>query len=137
MRERLLGYLLDALEPEERQEVEDALQHDPKLQHELELLSDSLEPLRAAEGDIEPPTLLAERTCKWVIGRVATLSRVAVRSTESGGRPEALVVGDSSGRGNRWTFTDLAVAAGIFFAAALLLIPAVQNSRAAAHKAAC
>ena len=137
MRERLLGYLLDALEPEERQEVEDALERDPNLQHELELLSDSLEPLRAAEGDVEPPTCLAERTCKWVIQRAAALSRAAVGSAEPVDHREALMVGNNSGRGNRWTFTDLAVAAGIFFAAALLFFPAIQKSRAAAHKASC
>ena len=60
MRERLLGYLLDALEPEERQAVEDALARDPKLQRELEVLADSLEPLEASGDDVEPPEGLGD-----------------------------------------------------------------------------
>ncbi len=66
MREQLLGYLLEALEPDERHRLEAELLQDPTLQRDLEELNDSLEPLRLTEGPPEPPAGLAERTCQMI-----------------------------------------------------------------------
>ena len=66
IREQLLGYLLEALEPDERHCLEADLRQDPALQHDLEELNDSLEPLRLTEGPPEPPAGLAERTCEMI-----------------------------------------------------------------------
>ena len=45
MRDLLLGYLLNALEPDEKRELERCLSSDPELRRDLELLRRSLEPL--------------------------------------------------------------------------------------------
>jgi len=66
MREQLLGYVLGALDEDEHAQVEEALRRDPQLQREVELLHDSLDPLRAGEGAYEPPVGLAARTCQTV-----------------------------------------------------------------------
>jgi len=66
VREQLLGYLLEALEPDERHRLEAELLQDPTLQRDLEELNDSLEPLRLTEDPPEPPTGLAERTCQMI-----------------------------------------------------------------------
>jgi hypothetical protein len=62
MREHLLGYLLGALDASQQREVEQALENDPQLRRELELLDGALEPLRADRGLHEPPVGLADRT---------------------------------------------------------------------------
>ncbi len=42
MREHLIGYLLNAVEPEERAMVEEQLKHDEALRREMELLQQRL-----------------------------------------------------------------------------------------------
>ena len=71
MRGLLLGYLLNALEPEERQRVEDRIERDANLERELELFAESLQPLQAAEGPIPLPAGLADRTCHLVAEHAA------------------------------------------------------------------
>lgn len=66
MRDLLLGYLLDALEPEEKRELERRLSTDPDLRRDLELLRRSLEPLDGTSSLIDPPAGLARRTCDWI-----------------------------------------------------------------------
>jgi len=77
MRDLLLGYLLDALEPEEKRELERRLSTDPELRRDLELLRRSLEPLDGSSSLIDPPAGLAGRTCEWITslsGELAPLS---------------------------------------------------------------
>ncbi len=121
MRELLIGYLLDALEPAEHEVVSAQLSQDPQLRNELALLKRSLEPLAADKGHFIPPAGLAHRTCEFV----ARQTQVA---------PAEPVGGAARGR---WTFADLAVAAGIFLAAATLFFPAVNQSRFAARLQNC
>lgn len=66
MRDLLLGYLLDALEPEEKRELERRLSIEPELRRDLELLRRSLEPLDGSSSLIDPPAGLARRTCDWI-----------------------------------------------------------------------
>lgn len=66
MRDLLLGYLLDALEPEEKRELERRLSIDPELRRDLELLRRSLEPLDGSSSLFDPPAGLAGRTCEWI-----------------------------------------------------------------------
>jgi hypothetical protein len=66
MREQLLAYLLDDLNPAERSTVEAALADSPELQQELEKLRECL---GCCESPAEPepePTQLASRTCHFV-----------------------------------------------------------------------
>jgi hypothetical protein len=132
MREELVGYLLDALDADERATLEQRLRQDTKLQHELELLHESLEPLRADEGSFDPPQGLAARTCAFVVRQ--TVDRATPHQ-----RPVRQLAPASTGgffRGS-WSFADMAVAAGIFLAATTLLFPALQHSRNNARIAGC
>lgn len=137
MREELVGYLLDALSADERATLEQRLRQDSQLQHQLELLHESLEPLRADEGNFDPPQGLAARTCAFVV-RQSLERRTDERATPTQ-RPVRQLAPVASGsffRGN-WSFADMAVAAGIFLAATTLLFPALQHSRNTARIAGC
>ncbi len=66
MRENLIGYALNALDPAEQAEFEAQLGRDPQLKRELELISRSLEPLSWDQGMHAPPVGLASRCCEFV-----------------------------------------------------------------------
>jgi hypothetical protein len=123
MRDQLIGYLLDALEPSEQEQVEVRLSRDPQLQRELDILTRSLLPLAADKDHFHPPAGLALRTCQLVAYEAGRVSLPMAP-------PAAPAVG-------RWSFADMAVAAGIFVAAALLFFPAVNQSRFAARLSGC
>ncbi len=134
MRDALLGYLLDALEPDERAEVEQKLKHSQELQDELALLSQALEPLEPAVGHYPPPIGLAERACEFVARRTMVMTFAG-----AGGDTQAAETLPRSSRWSLsdWTLADWAVAAGIFLAAAMIFFPAVSHSRYTARLAAC
>ncbi len=70
MRPQLLGYLLDALEPAEREALEEQVSRDPALSAELEKMRDALDPLIDDDDQpIEAPAGLAQRTCHFVAAR--------------------------------------------------------------------
>lgn len=120
MRDNLLGYLLEALEPSERDHVEQSLERDPRLRYELEILDRALEPLRAEQGAYEPPAGLAQRTCEYVIAQGMAMLAPA---------------GDAAT--SRWRMADYAVAAGVMIAASVLFFPAMNHSRHTARLASC
>src|SRR5437016_2465224 len=62
MDENLVGYLLDALEPETREEVEQYVRAQPEARQRLELLRQALKPLECDRDTIEPPPGLWTRT---------------------------------------------------------------------------
>ena len=121
MRDYLIGYVLEALEPAEHEMVAAQLSRDPQLQRELDLISRSLQPLAADREHFAPPAGLAERTCEFVV-----LQAHAVLAPPAA----ALLPG-------RWTLSDLVVAAGLFFAATMLFFPALSQSRFAAQIVGC
>src|SRR3990172_2974710 len=120
MREYLIGYLLDALEPQEQEMVEARLTSDPQLRRDLETLSRCLTPLAVDKAHHEPPLGLAHRTCHFVAVQAKTMPAPPVVSVPS-----------------RWSMADLAMAAGIFLAATLLFWTAMNQSRFAARVAGC
>lgn len=67
MVDNLLGYLLGALEAEDIEQVSLALQSDPQLQRQLELVRRALEPLEFCRETVDAPPDLAVRT--WVVIR--------------------------------------------------------------------
>lgn len=67
MVDNLLGYLLGALEAEDLEQVSFALQSDPQLQRQLELVRQALEPLEFCREAVNAPPDLAVRT--WVVIR--------------------------------------------------------------------
>lgn len=101
--------------------VEAQLGRDPQLQRDLEILARSLHPLTADRDSYDPPAGLAHRTCEFVAvqGRAIVTPAAAVHVP------------------GRWSFADVAVAAGIFIAAAMLFFPAMNQSRFAARVAGC
>lgn len=120
MREDLIGYLLHALEPAERAQVDAELGRDPELKRELELLERSLLPLEPDREGYAPPIGLASRCCEYVAtqGKVRRAPPVAPPTS-------------------RWRMSDMAVAAGVFLAATLLFWPAMNQSRYAARVRGC
>ena len=120
MRDHLIGYLLNALDPSEHEMVEAELGRDPQLRSDLDVLSRALAPLAADKEHYTPPLGLAQRTCEFV----TTQARVSVA-------PAALATP------SYWRLTDFAVAAGIFLAASLLFVPAISQSRFAMRVTQC
>ena len=120
MRDYLIGYLLDALDPSEQEIVEARLSRDPQLRRDLELAARGLETLAVDKGQYEPPVGLAHRTCQFVAVAAKAMPSPPIASVPS-----------------RWSMADLLVAAGIFLAATLLFWPAMNQSRFAARLAGC
>jgi hypothetical protein len=120
MRPQLLGYLLDALEPAEREALEDEVSHNPALAAELEAMRDTLDPLMDDDEPIAVPAGLAQRTCHFVAAR-CQIERDTGSSTGS----------------SQWNMQDIGIAAGIFVAASMLFFPAVLSSRNSARRAHC
>jgi hypothetical protein len=126
-RELLLGYLLDALDAEESEYVEKMLVAEPAWREELSRLRSCVNPLSDdPPADHEPPRHLAIKTCRFVAWRSEVVLSPASRSETS----------DQS-RASRWSLADVAVAAGVFFAASLLFFPAINQSRQFAQLQAC
>ena len=118
--QQLIGYLLGALDPAEEAEIEERLERDVHLRDDLAALHRSLEPLSADARPDAPPPSLAERTCDLVL----------VRAQWQGWE-------DAPPPLSRWTLPDMAVAAAVVLMASLLLIPAVNVSRANSQRAGC
>jgi hypothetical protein len=127
--EQLLGHLLGALDSAEEEQVVARVRTDPELRRELARVREWLEPLEAGREDFDPPVGLAERTCRAVALEVESAAAVRRRPMN----PVAAAP-DSAGR-FRWV--DVAAAAGVFAAASLLLLPAIQSSRFNAQLLAC
>jgi len=149
---QLLGLLLEALDDAEQKQLEEQLAADPELRRRLSRLQEALCPLEATRVRFEPPPGLAERTGRLVF-RVACERAEASQRRELEAAPSAAVldpvlqatrpaeplagaVAPPSSSGG-WSWRDLAVAAAIFAAAALLVIPAIENSRFNARLVAC
>ncbi len=128
--EQLFGYLLDALEDDERQQLHNQLARDPELRQQLESLKAVLGPMELTREPIEPPPGLARRTCHQVAVQNA---RPAPAARLHAMRPDASLDGGPA----RFSWLDVAAAAGILVAASLLIFPAIQNSRIQARTAQC
>jgi hypothetical protein len=84
MDENLIGYLLNALEPDERRRVEDYLRDHPDARQKLELLRSALAPLESDREQPATPAGLVERTMtriREVIGK----PRIRVPLLDGGG----------------------------------------------------
>lgn len=60
----LLGYLVDGLDDDERDEIERTLRTSREAARQLEILRGVLSPLDDIRGVFDPPTGLAFRTCR-------------------------------------------------------------------------
>ena len=151
MQENLLGYLLGALDGDEREDIQKRLEYDPQLREQLAELEHRLEPLEREDWQHEPPAGLAAATCKFVadskVSResddapcavVKKLNRPDVEpSAKRRQRQKWSQLSEWNPRKHGWDLVDAAIAAGIFAAAAMLFFPAIANSRHLARMAAC
>ena len=78
MREDLLGYLLDALEPSEQEQVERELQRSPQLRDELQRLRAQLAPFIAWSALI---ALAATMPVMWAGWRIYWSATTRIRTT--------------------------------------------------------
>jgi hypothetical protein len=152
MREQLLGYLMGALDASQQSEVEQALQTDPRLRQELELLHQALEPLRADRGLYEPPCGLADRTLD-AVGAVAGWPDESELAQDQACEVFEKAIQPAAGRAqaafssshenpaglwaSRWAVLDVLASVAVVATAAMLFFPAVANSRFQARLAAC
>jgi hypothetical protein len=126
MRENLLDYLLGAVEPEERSAVEQNLAQDARLRDDLDLLRTSLAPLGGEPTHHEPPKGLAQRCCEFVFSRDIMPARLSPASGSETLRPR-----------HRWSRLDLAIGGAIAAAVAILILPAIYQSRLQSQITAC
>jgi len=131
MHEDLLGYLLGALDAEERASVEQALAQSPQLRANLEMLRQSLEPLESLDevADVQPPPGLVDRVF------AAMDEQQAAHAPMPRSRSSARAAADV--RLERYSVSDTIVLSLIVLAAFSLILPALANSRYQARKAAC
>jgi len=132
MREQLLAYLLNELEPVERQEVERAIQQNPELAVELDQMRSCLQEKESTPA--EPPKKLAERTCSFV--------KKAVEHAECSASGQLVTkslsdANDCVGKRTRWSLADLAVGTGVVLALVALLLPALHESRDVSRRLQC
>ena len=123
MREQLLAYLLNDLDPAERKRVEDAIAADPALAEELEHLRECLTGSeQEAEPVTTPPTKLASRTCSFVEHAIERSKSFCNPLTQAEGLSESQ---DGCSARSKWSYSDLIIGACILLALAALLIPAI------------
>jgi hypothetical protein len=131
--EHLLGYVLGALEPYEHEQLERELASDPELARQAAALAARLQPLEHCRTTEPCRPGLASRTCNHVFDHVDDAAKV----TPARGRFATAMAADYGHDANRWTLSDVVVAAGIFLAAGMLFFPAIANSRYQAQVAQC
>lgn len=140
-----IGYLLDALEENERAEVEQALRERGDWRQELAALRRRLSCLELARPEVTPPPGLAARTCRLIFDAVRD---GVVPAVESIARPRCgrgrngafrfTPVGDYwSGGGPSWSWLDLAVAACVIAGFFGLLFPALVDQQVRSQAAQC
>jgi hypothetical protein len=141
----LLGYLADALEPDERLAIEESLRRDPALKEELRQVRRQLELLNDTGLDYQPPPGLAVRTLQFIAQH-----ELSVAGTESSAvnRAELEHVGKRKQRveavrdslttaTHSWRFVDIAVALAVCLAGVGLVFPLLNSSRSNARVTAC
>jgi len=126
MRQNLIGYLLQAIEPDEHAAVEQHLENDPALRNDCELLRACLAPLAHDKEHHAPPQGLASRCCDFVYTRTDVMPASVTAAGDA--RPI---------NRRRWSALDLTVAGAIAVAVAVLLVPAIYQSQAMAQRTAC
>lgn len=124
--EDLLGYLLGALDEAEQERVKRYIAGHPDIQCELGRIEDCLRPLRMIETPAEPPGGLARRTCQFVYA--SGESWVAPR--RDGAAAESFSQGG-------WQLWDLTMLMSVAVLMAMLVMPAVYQSRESARRLAC
>jgi len=128
MTDELLAYLLDDLCPERRAEIDRRLASDPALRRELERIQECLSSSDDAKSCVdEPPGDLVTRTC-CLVTRIPAEGAAAVGLSSCGATASCA---------SRWSLTDYGVCAGVLGVLAMLMAPALRESRDAARRQVC
>jgi hypothetical protein len=127
-REHLLGFLLNALAPDDERQLEAELDSSPALRAELERLRSCIGNLGLCDSaqPIEPPPGLAARTCAFV----AAQARAVLT-------PTGAMVLQGAERERRFSWYDFVTLAAVFVAAVSLFFPALSFSRFQSQVATC
>ncbi len=132
----LLGYLLDALNADEREAFEERLRGDAALAAQLEAARGQLEILGRPEA-CEPPPGLAARTCRFVAEQRAIGDRQPTTTERQTVLSKRSADGELVSPSRSWRLIDIAVALAVCMAGVALVLPMIQSSRATAQVAAC
>ena len=140
MRDKLLDYLVGGLESQEYDQVRKAIEEDPLLEQELQLLQQSLQPLESCRH-YEPPADLRQRTLDHVMAASQQQDKSFLHGLRGDWRvpsrdPAVQLAGLPDTR-SKWTILDVIVAGSILVTASLLFFPLVMNSRYAAQLRGC
>ena len=118
---QLLGYLLGALDTSDQEEVESRLQAEPEFRAELEAIQSRLALPDRAAFLYDPPEGLAARTCRLVFAEAAPTPAPRRRAMTAQAAPPSWI--------HQLRWVDLAVAAAVLVVAAVVVVPAIQESR--------
>ena len=129
----LVGFVMGALESEEHAQIEQALEDDEELQQQLDLIRKALRPLESYRY-CEPPAGLADATQSYVFEQI-DLHKVAPASFRSFS-PLASAE-RTAGKSTSWRLKDFLVLSVVLLCMAMLVSPAIYNSRFVAGKLAC
>lgn len=128
MDENLVGYLLNALEPEQQRELEQHLNENPAVRHKLDLLRRALEPLAADKEPPDPPAGLAFRT-------LARVAEYRCRPQPEVPAPPPVLPLQS---GSRWyRRADILIAASLLILVGGVGVPGLVKLRSEHQKSAC
>lgn len=128
MEENFVGYLLDALDPETKVEVEKYLDEEPGARQRLDVLRRALVPLEADKDAIDPPSGLVIRT----LGRVAEYRCRPLPQAPPPAPARIAPVGRSW-----WRRADILAAACLFLVLGGVGAPWLAGRRAEARKIEC
>ena len=140
MQEQWLGYLLDALDEEEHEQLQRQLDAEPELRQRVAALRARLGLPDREALQFAPPPGLAARTCQYVARQAESRQPARPSSRCVAAAPRAGHLSASSGFGSRARsirWIDAVVAAVIFVAAGAVVAPAIQESRFQARVAQC
>ena len=157
MTDDLIAYLMDDLSPERRAEVDAKLATDVVWRWELQRLHecmaasadveqcattspaqpDALEASQvdASPVDLEPPVDLVKKTCCFVEDSAS--GKFKVEKKRCGKQKAAFSAETCQSGGRSWSLADVTVGAGVLLILAALIMPAIQESRAAARRGTC
>lgn len=156
MTDDLIAYLMDDLSPERRAEVDAKLATDVVWRWELQRLrecmaaSDGAEQCAASSPhppdaleashvdaspvDVEPPIDLVKKTCCFVEDSASGKFKIEKKRC----RKKAAFSAESCHSGGKpWSLADVTVGAGVLLILAALIMPALQESRAASRRGTC
>ncbi|MGQ9761646.1 MAG: hypothetical protein ACUVQH_07015 [Thermogutta sp.] len=147
---QLVGYLLNALEDEEREQIEQELLRRPELRKKLQRLKRRMTILELGRVEVSPPRGLAERTCQKVFqtrqasvsGATGVSAAAMLKRLSGGGRHVcgfrlSPLADYWAGQGPNWSFADLAVGVLVVLIVVSLLFPALAEVRFRSKVLAC